>query len=610
MTTPEQGSGGAKPPEELRLVQGLAPANASIPTGDAPTPGVSLAGARLPGGPTLPDWGDPSGLLLIASRMANEMFGGSAAMPATPTTSDVTTTQLATSAAPALPSSAVASPVELSPAMPTTGIAQSPSPFMAPLSFAALDDVVHPAMSIPLLDLAVPMHDSPLAMPEASAEIPSMDLPTTLVPVSYEHVPDTGIALGSTGAGTAFDPYAIRREFPILNQQVNGKRLVWLDNAATTQKPLAVIERLEKFYKTENSNIHRAAHTLAARATDAYETARETVRRFINAPSVKEIVFVRGTTEGINLVSQSWGRRNIGEGDEIVITHLEHHANIVPWQMLCAEKGAKLRVAPVDDRGAIILEEYEKLLGPKTKLVAMTQVSNALGTVTPAREMIELAHRHGAKVMLDGAQSISHMKVDVQQLDCDFFVFSGHKVFAPTGIGVVFGKQSLLDAMPPWQGGGNMIQDVTFERTVYHAAPARFEAGTGNIADAVGLGAALDWLSRIGVETVGRYEHELLEYATPRLLTVPGLTLVGTAPEKAGVLSFVLAGQKTEEVGGLLDKEGIAVRSGHHCAQPILRRFGYEATVRASLAPYNTCEDIDALVAALHRIQVGHAALR
>ncbi|MDP3574556.1 MAG: cysteine desulfurase, partial [Archangium sp.] len=377
------------------------------------------------------------------------------------------------------------------------------------------------------------------------------------------------------------------------------------DNAATTQKPQTVIDRLKRFYEHENSNIHRAAHTLAARASDAYEAARESVRRFINAPSVKDIVFVRGATEGINLVAQSWGRRNVNEGDEIVITWLEHHANIVPWQQLAAEKGAKLRVAPVDDRGQIILEEYEKLLGPKTRLVSLTQVSNALGTITPLREMIALARRHGAKVLVDGAQAVSHLRVDVQALDCDFFVFSGHKVFAPTGIGAVYGKSDVLEAMPPWQGGGNMIADVTFEKTVYQPAPNKFEAGTGNIADAVGLGAALDWLTRVGLENVSTYEHELLVYATQKLLQVPGLKMYGTAAEKAGVLSFTLEGQKTEEMSALLDKEGIAVRSGHHCAQPILRRLGVEATVRASLAPYNTSEDIDALVAALHRLQAG-----
>jgi len=455
------------------------------------------------------------------------------------------------------------------------------NPFSAPLTFDTLGD----APRIPTLDGG--MH-SPL-----DQQAPYWLQPARSEPPQPERT--RGI----------FDPHAVRKQFPILDQRVNGQRLVWLDNAATTQKPQVVIDRLKHFYEHDNSNVHRAAHTLAARATDAYEQARETVRRFINAPSKNDVIFVRGTTEGINLIAQTWGRRNVNEGDEVVITWLEHHANIVPWHRLCSERKATLKVAPVDDRGQIIIEEYEKLLGPKTKIVALSQVSNALGTVTPAREMIELAHRHGAKVMLDGAQAVSHLRVDVQQLDCDFYVFSGHKVFAPTGIGAVFGKAPLLEAMPPWQGGGNMIQDVTFERIVYQGAPGKFEAGTGNIADAVALSTALEWLMQLGVENVGLYEHELLEYATPRLLAVPGLRLIGTAPDKAGVLSFVLDGQKTEEVGGLLDKEGIAVRSGHHCAQPILRRFGLEASVRASLAPYNTVEDIDALCAALHRLQAG-----
>jgi cysteine desulfurase/selenocysteine lyase len=402
-----------------------------------------------------------------------------------------------------------------------------------------------------------------------------------------------------------FDPQFIRRDFPILQEQVNGRPLVWLDNAATTQKPNAVIDRISYFYRHENSNIHRAAHTLAARATDAYEGAREKVRHFLNAPSVREIVFVRGATEGINLVAKSWGQRNVEKDDEIVITWLEHHANIVPWQQLCSEKGARLRVAPVNDRGEVILEEYEQLLGPRTRIVAFSQVSNALGTITPAKEMIDMAHRHGAKVLLDGAQSIAHMGVDVQLLDCDFFVFSGHKIFAPTGIGVVFGKADILDNTPPWQGGGSMIADVTFEKTTYNLAPARFEAGTGNIADAVGLGAALDYLDQIGMENIARYEHDLLAYATKGLLTIPGLHLIGTAREKAGVLSFVLDGFRTEDVGKALNQEGIAVRAGHHCAQPILRRFGLETTVRPSLALYNTCEDVDALITALLRIQAG-----
>ena len=403
-----------------------------------------------------------------------------------------------------------------------------------------------------------------------------------------------------------FDPYRVKRDFPILQQHVHGKPLIWLDNAATTQKPQSVIDRLAHFYEYENSNIHRAAHALAARATDAYEAAREKVRRFLKAPSTKDIIFVRGTTEGINLIAQAWGRRNIQKGDEIVITWLEHHANIVPWQMLCAEVGAKLRVAPVDDRGQIILEEYEKLLNPKTKIVSITQVSNALGTVTPVKEMTTMAHRHGVRVIVDGAQSVSHMPIDVQSIDCDFFVFSGHKVFGPTGIGVVYGKADVLEHMAPWQGGGNMIADVTFEKTIYQGAPERFEAGTGNIADAVGLGAAIDYVESIGMEVIARYEHDLLVYATEKMKLVPGLTFIGTAAEKASVLSFTLAGHEPLDVGKALDREGIAVRAGHHCAQPILRRFGLEATVRPSLAFYNTCADVDALVATLLRLQAGY----
>ncbi len=407
----------------------------------------------------------------------------------------------------------------------------------------------------------------------------------------------------------SFDAETLKRDFPILRERVNGRPLVWLDNAATTQKPQSVIDRLKYFYEHENSNVHRAAHELAARATDAYESAREKVRRFLNASSSREIVFVRGATEGINLIAQSWGRQNIQKDDEIVITWLEHHANIVPWQMLCSEKGARLRVAPVDSSGQVLLDEYEKLLGPRTRLVAFPQVSNALGVVTPASEIIEAAHRHGAKVLLDGAQSVSHMKVDVQALNCDFFVFSGHKVFAPTGIGVVYGKPEVLERMPPWQGGGNMIQDVTFEKTVYQPAPQRFEAGTGNIADAVGLGAAIDYLERAGIANITRHEHGLLVQATEALQQIPGLRIIGTAKEKAGVVSFVMEGLRTEEIGDYLNRNGIAVRSGHHCAQPILRRFGLESTVRASLALYNTVEDIDALVGALWNLRLGRTSI-
>ena len=426
---------------------------------------------------------------------------------------------------------------------------------------------------------------------------------TVPAPIATEGLP--ALSLSSQ----PFDVQAIRRDFPILQERVHGKPLIWLDNAATTQKPQSVIDRLSHFYSHENSNIHRAAHELAARATDAYEAAREKVRRFLDASSVREIIFVRGATEGVNLVAQSWGRQNIQKDDEIVITWLEHHANIVPWQMLCAEKGARLRVAPVDDSGQVILDEYQKLLGQRTRLVAFAQVSNALGTVTPAQEMIEMAHRYGAKVLLDGAQAVSHMQTDVQSFDCDFYVFSGHKMFAPTGIGVVFGKLDILENTQPWHGGGNMIQDVTFEKTTYQPAPGRFEAGTGNIADAVGLGAAIDYLERVGMVNISRYEHDLLLYATEKLLRIPGLRLIGTAREKAGVMSFVLDGFRSEDVGAALNRQGIAVRAGHHCAQPILRRLGVESTVRPSLALYNTCEEIDALVSAIWNLKQGHTSL-
>ena len=425
-----------------------------------------------------------------------------------------------------------------------------------------------PYLATPQVAGAVVQQRVPLA--GSASPIPFLDEirqlgPATSIPAGENafRVPaQTLPALNLSSQG--FQVEAIRRDFPILQERVHGKPLIWLDNAATTQKPQSVIDRLSYFYAHENSNIHRAAHELAARSTDAYEAARDKVRRFINAGSVKEIIFVRGTTEAINLVAQSWGRQNIRKDDEIVITWLEHHANIVPWQMLCAEAGARLRVAPVDNTGQVILDEYQKLLGPRTRLVAFPQVSNALGTVTPAQQMIEMAHRYGAKVLLDGAQSVSHMQTDVQAYDCDFFVFSGHKMFGPTGIGVVYGKEDILQNTQPWQGGGNMIQDVTFEKTTYQLAPGRFEAGTGNIADAVGLGAAVDYLDRIGMANISRYEHDLLLYATEALNRIPGLRLIGTAREKAGVLSFVLDGFRTEDVGAALNRQGIAVRAGHH----------------------------------------------
>ena len=399
------------------------------------------------------------------------------------------------------------------------------------------------------------------------------------------------------------DILQIRKDFPILAERVNGKQLVWLDNAATTHKPQAVIDRISYFYQHENSNIHRAAHELAARASDAYEHARDVVARFIGAPAAKNIVFVRGTTEGINLIAKSWGKQNIQAGDEIIVSHLEHHANIVPWFQLTKETGAKLRVIPVDDTGQIQIEEFVKLLNPRTKLVSITQVSNALGTVTPTQEIIALAHAAGVRVLIDGAQSVSHMPTNVTALDADFFVFSGHKVFGPTGIGAVYAKSELLDTMPVWEGGGNMIQDVTFENVIYQPAPNKFEAGTGNIADAVGLGAALEYVESIGIHNIARYEHDLLEYGQHALQSVSGLRLIGTALNKASVMSFTLAGYETEEVGKILNQYGIAVRTGHHCAQPILRRFGVERTVRPSLAFYNTTEEIDLLVSVLHQLR-------
>ncbi|OBV37036.1 family 2A encapsulin nanocompartment cargo protein cysteine desulfurase [Janthinobacterium psychrotolerans] len=410
----------------------------------------------------------------------------------------------------------------------------------------------------------------------------------------------TGKAQRQTPA--PFDVQAVRRDFPVLAERVNGKPLAWFDNAATTHKPQSVIDRVSYFYAHENSNIHRAAHALAARASDAYEAARAKVASFLGAVSPNEIIFVRGATEGINLIANTFGRTFIGSGDEIIVSQLEHHANIVPWQQLAAEKGATLRVIPVDDSGQIILDEFRTLLNNRTKLVSVTQVSNALGTVTPVAQIIALAHAAGVRVLVDGAQAVSHLRVDVQALGADFYVFSGHKVFGPTGIGAVYGKLDLLEQLPPWQGGGNMIADVTFERTVYQGVPNRFEAGTGNIADAVGLGAAIDYVQRIGLDNIAAYEHALLDYATHKLQAIPGVRLIGTAVEKASVASFVLAGYEPAEVGRALNEEGIAVRSGHHCAQPILRRFGVEATVRPSFAFYNTYEEIDRMIVVIRRL--------
>ncbi|MBP5385384.1 MAG: cysteine desulfurase [Lachnospiraceae bacterium] len=391
----------------------------------------------------------------------------------------------------------------------------------------------------------------------------------------------------------------IRDDFPILKEQINGNRLVWLDNGATTQRPQVVIDRLSTYYEHENSNVHRGAHTLAARSTDAYEGARDIVRDFIGAPSSEEIVFVRGTTEGINLVANAYVKPLLKPGDEIIVSILEHHANIVPWQLVAQATGAVIKVIPCDETGQLLLHEYEKLFTPKTKFVSVTHVSNVLGTVTPVEELIAIAHRHGVRILIDGAQSVAHIPVNVSALDADFFVFSGHKIFAPTGIGVVYGKKELLETAEPYHGGGNMIADVTFERTIYNPAPNKFEAGTGSIADAVGLGAALTYLSEIGMPCVYRWEHELLQYALKEMKNVKGIHLVGTALNKASALAFKLDGYSDEEVGKRLDAYGIAVRTGHHCAQPVLRRFGYESTVRPTIALYNSPDDIDALVKVL-----------
>ena len=398
---------------------------------------------------------------------------------------------------------------------------------------------------------------------------------------------------------TGWDVERIRQDFPALHQQVHGKPLVYLDNAATTQKPRAVIDALTAYYTRDNANIHRGVHLLSERATDAYESARRRIQRHLNAASPREIVFVRQATEAINLVAASFGRKAVGAGDEIVISAIEHHANIVPWQMLCEEKGARLKVVPVDDRGDLIVDEYARLLGPRTRLVAITQVSNALGTITPIEEIIRLAHRENIPVLVDGAQAAPHQAVDVRALDCDFFVFSGHKTYGPTGIGVLYGKEAWLERMPPYQGGGDMIKMVTFEKTTYNDLPYKFEAGTPHIAGAIGLATALDYMAGLGLDRIAAWEHELLEYGTELLQAVPGVRLIGTARRKAAVLSFVLDGVHPHDVGTILDHEGVAVRAGHHCAMPVMDRFGVPATVRASLGLYNTPAELETLATAV-----------
>ena len=400
-----------------------------------------------------------------------------------------------------------------------------------------------------------------------------------------------------------YDVARVRRDFPILHRTIRGgRKLVYLDNAATTQKPQCVIDRLVRYYSEENSNVHRGVHYLSEIATAAYEAARTTVKRFINARDEKEIVFTRGTTEGINLVASSWGRRNLGRGDEVLITAIEHHSNIVPWQMLCEETGATLRVVPVNDAGEVMLDEYASLLTRRVRLVAFGHASNALGTINPVKRMISMARENGSIVLIDGAQGVPHLAVDVQDLDCDFYAFSGHKVYGPTGIGVLYGRQALLESMPPYQGGGDMILSVTFEKTTYNALPYKFEAGTPNISGVIGLASALDYVSSIGLKNIAAHEHDLLLHATARLSEIKGLRIIGTAADKASVISFTLAGVHPHDIGTILDQEGIAIRTGHHCAQPLMMRFNVPATGRASFGLYNTREEADALVTGLHKV--------
>ncbi len=403
-------------------------------------------------------------------------------------------------------------------------------------------------------------------------------------------------------ASAGFDVARVRAEFPILRQLVHGRPLVYLDNAATTQKPTAVIETLNHYYRLDNANIHRGVHTLSERATAAYEGARTTLRTFLNARSTKEIVFVRGTTEAINLVAQTWGRANVGQGDEILISEMEHHSNIVPWQMLCQQVGATLKVLPINDAGELLLDRFSELLTERTKLVGITHCSNALGTVNPVRQVIEQAHAVGAVVLVDGAQAVAHMPVDVQALDCDFYAFSGHKLYGPTGAGVLYGKEALLEAMPPWHGGGEMIKYVSFEKTVYNDLPAKFEAGTPHIAGGIGLGAAIDYVTHIGLQAIAAHEHDLLAYATTRAGEIPELRIIGTAREKSGILSFDLGRIHPHDIGTILDHQGIAIRTGHHCAMPVMQHYCVPATARASFALYNTREDVDVLMNGIHKV--------
>ncbi|MGA8162471.1 MAG: cysteine desulfurase [Acidobacteriaceae bacterium] len=411
------------------------------------------------------------------------------------------------------------------------------------------------------------------------------------------------VATRDKAVNSPFEMEKIRADFPILQSKVHGHPLVYLDNAATSQKPQSVIDALVRYYEGENANIHRGVHYLSQIATEEFEAGRRTVQRFVNAADASEIIFTRGTTEAINLVAQTYGRAHVGAGDEVLITAMEHHSNIVPWQLLCEEKGARLRVVPMNDAGELLLDEYEKLLGPKTRIVGLAHVSNALGTVNPVKRMIAAAHARGIPVLVDGAQAVPHIAVDVRDLDCDFYAFSGHKMYGPTGIGVLYGKAALLDAMPPYQGGGDMISSVTFEKTTYNKLPHKFEAGTPDMAGVAGLKAAIEYMNRVGVANIATHEHDLLEYATEVVGGLPGVRLIGTAREKASVLSFVLEEVHPHDIGTILDQEGIAVRTGHHCAQPVMERFSIPATVRASFAMYNTRGEVDALARGLRKVQ-------
>jgi SufS family cysteine desulfurase len=570
----------------------------------------------------------------LISRLANELYSGSqggAKTPAAPT---------AIAGVPgALPAGAVSAPPASIPSGPASAPAATPSNQTltggAPLAAPASSQPVHPASvrdSDKVYDHRSGAHDPENDDSYAFGE-PRCSQPLFANSKKQNGITDSGTLFGQDAASTpefyflrgndsvatsslpgaskpahtpslsVLDIEAIRSDFPALHQKVNGKQLIWLDNAATTHKPQSVIDATSLFYGRDNSNIHRAAHTLAGRSTELFEAGREKVRQFLGAGDAKEIVFLRGTTEAINLVAQSYGRKNIGAGDEIILTEMEHHANIVPWQLLAEQTGAIIRVAPINDRGELIIEEFARLLGPRTKFVSVTHVSNALGTINPIEQIIPLAHARGVPVLVDGAQSTPHIPINVSALDADFFVFSAHKIFGPTGIGALYGKAHLLEQMPPWQGGGHMIRDVRFDKTTYQNAPEKFEAGTPDIAGVVGLGAAIDYITLVGIPAIAAYEHTLLEYATHALATVPGLRPIGTAVSKASVLSFVIPGISNEHIAKHLDKQGIAVRAGHHCAMPAQRHFGLETTVRPSLAFYNTFEEVDALVQALYLLK-------